>query len=88
MGMTSQYTVTVLIFEITYILMAGSIIAVNSKKLNGQIQVGSGVGTTLQKAFEIVIDVAAKVTGQRVTINSAVPPETCPIEFKLYGRFN
>ena len=64
--------------------LAGSIIAaVNSReKLNGQIHaIGSGVGTTLQKAFEIVVDVAAKVTGQRVGINSAEPENLSEIEF-------
>ncbi len=68
--------------------VAGSIIAaVNSReKLNGQIHViGSGVGTTLRKAFEIVVDVAAKVIGQRVGINSAEPPENLSeIEFRSY----
>ena len=62
-----------------------SILATNSReKLNGQIHViGSGVGTTLKKAFEIVVDVAAKVTGQRVGINSVDPPENLSeIEFR------
>lgn len=56
------------------------------EKLNGQTHViGTGVGTTLLQAFEMVAEVASEVTGHRVAVNCVEPYENLSeIEFRSF----
>jgi len=62
------------------------LLAAAASGIYGEVfNIGSGVGTTLKRAFELVVDHAEKVTGKRVDIASVVwPAGTDPIEFRNF----
>ncbi|MEI8033245.1 MAG: NAD-dependent epimerase/dehydratase family protein [Chlorobiaceae bacterium] len=62
-------------------LLAGAASGIQGEVFN----IGSGIGTTLKQAFELVAVRAQKITGTRVAIESIMSPSgTDPIEFRNF----
>jgi len=63
------------------ILLAGAVSGIQGEVFN----IGSGVGTTLRRAFELVVDQSEQVTRKRVALESIMwPSGTDPIEFRNF----